>query len=420
MATRPTDNNRIKELEREVQRLRLDVLSAMNRDAKPHQIRKGVWYGKLAEALAQGNVADVDIWAWSITDDAWVDTGVTVEARDWFMAVGAADLPINTKVRIEWNHNEWVVMRPGDPGEIIGFELTANLALAGNAAAVRVVGGVATAVVVTVYDPYTAPGMWTAKTGYRGLAVLHPDDSTKADIIWMERLAKNIDFTLAANLSSGSANATVTYYSQQGKNPGSSVTVWDQQSMFPLALDGAKGKAVYNDRQDRYEVVIVQQRVLRGTAVLTATMCGSAATFNTFVGTTFSIFNQAPNPLPTTAANPRAHGGISGDVVALEWNHATSEWQVYDVQKHTITVVDASTIRVKSGGLYLEGETVAIYIERCAAAGYNNLIALTESTYVSNIPTDSDSINQTKRKVRAFGDDATDVTTDVIGIEACP
>lgn len=73
-------------------------------------------------------------------------------------------------------------------------------------------------------------------------------------------LAKHIEFTLAQNLNvypaSTSANVQDWY---QGTNPGSPVDVFDEQGRFPLALFGAKGKAVYNNEANEYRIVECQQ-----------------------------------------------------------------------------------------------------------------------------------------------------------------
>lgn len=333
-----------------------------------------------------------------------------------------------------------ILYKPGSTGEllcvvvfganpaldIIGFELTATLALSGSAAAVTVENDIATSTVVTVYDPYDSEGMWAGISGYRGLAIRYPTDATKADILWMEQTAAWIEFTTTEAMgysTAGQASATVNFYDHQGKNPGSTVNVRDPQSVFADVPTGAKGSADYDYHNGYYRIRRCQRIALFADALLNGNNCGaSSPSIDNFAVIPQGEYALAPATAPTTCDNSlAAHGGVDNDpVVLMRTNAAGTTWRLVDVKKHAITVVDATTIRVKSGGLYLEGETVAIYIERCASAGYSNLIALTESTYVSNIPTDSDSINQTKRKVRAFGDDATDVTTDVIGIEACP
>jgi len=308
---------------------------------------------------------------------------------------------------------------------IIGFELTATLALSGSAAAVTVENDIATANVVTVYDPYDPEGMWTGIAGYRGLAVLYPTDSTKADIIEMEQIAAWIEFTTTEAMgyaTAGQVAATVTFYDHQGKNPGTPVNVRDPQGIFADVPTGAKGSADYDYHNGYYRIRRCQRIALFADALLNGNNCGSSGpSVDNFTIIPQGEYALPPAVAPATCTNSlTTHGGIDNDpVLLMRTNAAGTLWRLVDVLRHATTVI--SSIRVKSGGLILEGETVSILAERCAAPAYTDLITLTESTFVTNIPTDSDSINQTKRKVRAFGDNATDVTTDVIGLDPeCP
>jgi len=72
-------------------------------------------------------------------------------------------------------------------------------------------------------------------------------------------VAKHIEFYLYPDgISGGSAAAMVDRY-YQGSSPGSSVTVYDPQNRFPLALKWANGKAVYNDVLGQYVITECQQ-----------------------------------------------------------------------------------------------------------------------------------------------------------------
>lgn len=57
--------------------------------------------GKLYEDLTEGGSAIVNIWRHD--GSAWVDTGVTVTAYDWFMASGASTISAGKKVGIAWH-----------------------------------------------------------------------------------------------------------------------------------------------------------------------------------------------------------------------------------------------------------------------------------------------------------------------------
>ena len=96
--------------------------------------------------------------------------------------------------------------------------------------------------------------MWQAASGMRGLALKNAC-LDRFEVVWMETPARSIEFVLAGPLAAGQAMAAVTNYYLQGKPPASTVTVFDAQRNYPRALAGAAGKARWNDRQRRYEVV---------------------------------------------------------------------------------------------------------------------------------------------------------------------
>lgn len=161
---------------------------------------------------------------------------------------------------------------------------------------------------IVVYDWYTNPGMWQGYAGYRGLAIDRPGTSNQFEIIWMETPARSIEFQLTQNMGyagAGQALATVTNYYLQGKNPGATVTVHDSQGNYPRALAGAKGKARWNDRLRRYEIVECNQMAIALACTLAYDMCSGTATgtLSGHIVLTFPPYGQAPNPLPTTARN---------------------------------------------------------------------------------------------------------------------
>jgi hypothetical protein len=66
--------------------------------------------------------------------------------------------------------------------------------------------------------------------------------------------ARIVEFTLTANVSGGTAAATVDDW-YHGADPGSPVTVKDSQGLFSNAVSGAKGFALLDDRDNEYHVV---------------------------------------------------------------------------------------------------------------------------------------------------------------------
>jgi hypothetical protein len=128
-----------------------------------------------------------------------------------------------------------------------------------------------------------------------------------------------IEFTLTADMSSGSAAATVNrYYGSERDvvNPGSSVTVYDGQDLFTYAKSGAKGKASYDKPNDKYWITNCQQLAIMGKGLLTADLATTDA--DASIGT-ISVWNMNPfmqsTPSTITAANVCAFEGLTGAIV---------------------------------------------------------------------------------------------------------
>jgi len=185
------------------------------------------------------------------------------------------------------------------------------------------------------------------------------------EIIWMETLAWECEGYISGTPSGSIATGTVTAAWEQGKWPGETITLHDDQGFFPRWADGALFKATrceFAGSQNYWKVTNCQQICITATATLAENMCGSAATLveGSFLPTSPSPFNLAPDPLPTTATNPRGHYGIAGDQVVLNW---MGGWQVVDVALHpTAVVIDARYASRK-----LEMKRVTAALELCSA-----------------------------------------------------
>lgn len=158
--------------------------------------------------------------------------------------------------------NRFVLLGVTRRQDTVVFELTATLALGGEAAAVTCDLDAGeydtTATAITVVDPYQSPGCWSGVAGYRGVATRNTErQDNKFDILWMERKALIVQFELTASVSAGSsAGATVTTYFQHGnKNPGATVTVYDPANIFSTGVSGDKGHAIWNDISGHYEII---------------------------------------------------------------------------------------------------------------------------------------------------------------------
>lgn len=224
------------------------------------------------------------------------------------------------------------------PKGVIRFQLTATLHLAGTAAALLLNEDWTSAgVAITVRDPFTNPGCWMGYSGYQGWAV--PGAGGYFDVLWMERPALVIYFTLTqdTNTTSGTTATWTNYFQQGDKQVAASGLVYDVQALYPRAKNGAKGVAVWNDRTERYEVVVCQQM---GTLFYAScdTFCPSDST----VGITYlghyqhSLFNQDPNPAPTVASNFYGLAGRSGDMVLIVYDDVNNVYDIAQVTPHLL------------------------------------------------------------------------------------
>jgi hypothetical protein len=223
---------------------------------------------------------------------------------------------------------------------------------------------VSTGVTIWVYDDYyNAPGFFTGTANYdRGWARFrkkgtggNPD---QYELVWMSGPAHVVRFTLTADRSSGAPdealNATINQYFLYGNDRLQRTTIYFRADMYPRALTGAKGYAVYNDFDDHYEAVVCDQQGTHATALLTQDACGTSVSIEDFTISSFWPFSLAPDPLPTTALNINAHCGRSGDIVKLVWLEYLEEWDVYDVTKHQVEVPIGQRITVATDGTCTE------------------------------------------------------------------
>lgn len=287
--------------------------------------------------------------------------------------------------------------------EIVRFRLLSNLQPGGSALAVEIAWNATTRTYnpipdrpyIVVVDWYSTPrGMWQApaigsgllggassSTSYiEGLAIRRGTVANTSipfttpatpefEIVWMETLAWECEGYISSAPSGTIATGTVTAAWEQGKHPGETITIHDDQEFFPRWANGAKFKATRCEHNGQgalglnyWKVTNCQQICITAQATLAADMCGSSATLvdGSFTPTSPSPFNLAPDPLPTSALNPRGHYGLSGDQVVLQW---AGGWQVIDVTKHPTAVV----IDQRYASRKLEIKRVTAALELCSS-----------------------------------------------------
>lgn len=292
---------------------------------------------------------------------------------------------------------KWIV-NVGQDSNVKRFRLTADLSTGGNAAAnVLSFNGTTyvTGAACYVFDWYSltagAPGlsrgMWQGKNGMEGIGLKREVPSVPGqlqyDIIWMEEYAWDCEVTLTSDptfsgtdyASSWTATADVDKSFHQGVSPGSSITIHDDQNMFPFAKAVAKAKVIRTEHegsQPYYKVVACQQLALYGTATLSGALCGSTpASVRDFTRLSPSPFNLLTAVI--SASNPRGHAGVHGDEVHLMFDGNPSSagvgtYYITDVEHHAVGVL--KEFAISSNGLYLQGCYRTIYTEICDNTTY--------------------------------------------------
>lgn len=288
--------------------------------------------------------------------------------------------------------------------DIAHFELSAELEIKsvvggvtenpGHAKAklLKLVGGawVDSGTEIEVFDWFGSEGMWNGYSGYRGWAKYRetpytytdpgedeedPEDDEEVErdayeIIWMERIAQKIRFTTTSRWETGQMTATVTWYDHQGKNPGSSVTVFDPDTIFPDTPAGAKGIAYYNNKHKRYEAHYTQGIAIFASATVTADVCpGGSIPISDLSYASTGRFVLPPTTPPSTASGLIA--ALAGDSVKLRRVSNDSDnpsWEVVSVSKHEIQAVIATRVEeVEENVFQFQNRVHKVWVELCKA-----------------------------------------------------
>jgi hypothetical protein len=294
--------------------------------------------------------------------------------------------------RILWRESgsgtKWAVVRLGDvPQAIVHFQLQADLELGRSAeAAILSWDGtqwVPSDTAITVHDWYTTPGMWQAYNGFKGLALKNAC-LERYEIVWMETPARSIEFVLNYAMYAGQALATVTNYYLQGKQPASTVIVYDAQNNYRRALPGAQGKARWNDQQRRYEVVECDQMAIALACQLGSDMCAgsSEGSLTGHTVLTFPPYGQSPAPVPGVARNHYHLAGRAGDACLVLWDEDAENWVIIQVAHHQIEV--PIKYRYYNGNLQAKHRKIAVmYCED--ETDWRDEIPLVEAEFVDEV-----------------------------------
>jgi hypothetical protein len=260
------------------------------------------------------------------------------------------------------------------PREVIVFELVSTLPLGGQATAsiCELISGVyaPTGELITVGDFYSGYGMWSGLAGYKGVGRRRTDGNY--DILFMERAALIVKFTTYGNRNPAATafTGTIVLPYQHGDRlpPGMDafghITIQDVEKLFPRALDGGTGLAIWNDVVGIYQCLVVQQQCLLARAQVNDTggmFAVGYVTIDNFVACSPAPFDQVPSPAPTQAINFFLHMGRNDDDLLIAWDEASTDWIVIDVQKKSLDVI--TDIRIKADKSQIEVKRISCAVE---------------------------------------------------------
>lgn len=265
-----------------------------------------------------------------------------------------------------------------DPPSFVVFEITAGgtgelmLPMAGLANAKicyvdpflgEYVASTAPEDAIVVSDFYRSEGQWQGYAGYKGVAKRRSSDSNKYDIIWMERPALFVRSQLTGEFTGTPPECEISpdldTYFQQGEKVHPDTTVFDPDSIYPLAGSNCKAISAWDDRNKRRQIIVSQQQGIFARADLLEDMLGPNTPAENrpitgFVITSFSPFNKTPIPLPTTAHNLYYLWGQQGSTVQLIWDHVLELWVIIQVYRRltepTFLVAEPATATTYSYG----------------------------------------------------------------------
>lgn len=321
------------------------------------------------------------------------DTGVVVSA----CYNGCAELSVGDRVWVHY-HPEFRAWKciPLCVNGLIRFEMLTELPLGGQGTAIEIGTGPAFLRIGSSFpikDPHQNPGSWRFdpqsavsmnNRGYMGWCVIPANPELVngvpcREIVYMEQIARSIEFELNSDMATtGFAIASITSY-YIGKDPsqtdlmtGSRLLVYDSQSNYPRALEGALGKARYNDRLHRYEAIEINQQAILLRASLSA-MCpddssGGVTGYNVM---TFPPLGQRPrNVQGAENIHNLSNGGAA--TATLAWDESNETWIILQVEHQTLELVNTGTI---AAGDCVIGLELTRYITSAMTCGQTDEVA---------------------------------------------
>lgn len=246
----------------------------------------------------------------------------------------------------------WIL--PATPG-LVRFELLETLCRDGSALAVRLsADGLPVGDPFTIYDTV---GQWHGAAGFQGWATWQADGQ-RWEVVFLEALARFVEFELLDDVGGGcgasgyggtAVPAQVLRYwgaAPNHRDPGATINVYDRAELYPHAMKGARGFAVYDEQHvaagcvGRYVIWTCDQMTLWGTAQLDNDMCPDTyqVSVSQFERATWAPFGQDP-PAIAAAVNWFSLAGQYRDRVALYYSDTLCEWVIVQVTHKEVDVV---------------------------------------------------------------------------------
>jgi hypothetical protein len=233
---------------------------------------------------------------------------------------------------------------------------------------------------ITVLDRYSFISnntMWRAPQGAFGLAEA-TDQPGIYEIVYMQRVFPYVLFQAAQNRPYNSLYITATVLQSFGHgnlavpvDGQGRFQVWDGSVMFPDVVNGSRGIAIYDEKENKYKAVVVEQVVIFAKVTLTGYLPSSYGSFiiadspSYFTSIPFSLFNKEPPSFPIYALNPFNHkGGSSKQALLLrsEYNGGLA-WIVVDVTKDLVEVITDIEILQNEHKIRLHKTQLAVEIQ---------------------------------------------------------
>lgn len=241
--------------------------------------------------------------------------------------------------------------------------------------------------VLIVLDP---AGLFkTAKSGAKFKAVYDPKRDAYV-LTECETLAGYIEGSLTANVSSGSATASVARYGgtqQDIQSPGSTLTVYDPNGHFTRALSGAKYRAELDRETLKYNLVECQTKagIIWGELTADMTAGSAAATIVGFGGAQQDVLDPGSS---TTVYDPQGlfPYALDGAKFKAVYNSVDDKYYLVECQQMVKLITGEIPSSLSPCGLLMATASFTVDVADCLGATFSpfNQMPGTETITIHN------------------------------------